>query len=434
MPGAMLRFLEAAPRYAALARSQWWAPERLAALRERRLARTLAAAARIPFYAERLGGPRRPDELASLPPLERADVAALARSVRSVHPPETRFAAGRSSGTSGPAAQFLFDARHQRGRNAARARYLRTNGWSPLERTVWFVGARLLTETDPAYASEGELIRGSARLGVRFESTLMPFAEQVAVLERHRAESVYSYPSGIDGILRILEAEGRRLPDLRRALCGGETVDEALRERSRRNFGFDLRDNWGSTEAFLAFECPAGSYHVNAEHVVVEIVDAAGRAVAPGTMGRTLVTTLENELMPLVRYAIGDYAVAAAGPCRCGRSLPRIARVLGREMNLFRRADGSLHSSWAAMGVLRHYPEMTLFQIVQEELERFRVRYVAPEPLAGERRASLEAELRTDLGASVEIAVERVAEIPRAPSGKFMLALSEVERGATARA
>ncbi len=101
---------------------------------------------------------------------------------------------------------------------------------------------------------------------------------------------------------------------------------------------------------------PAGNYHQNAEHVLIELVDEAGREVAPGELGRVLLTTLENFVMPLVRYEIGDYAVAASGDCSCGRTLPLIGRVVGRGMNLFRSLDGKLLTTWDLVNVLINLP------------------------------------------------------------------------------
>ncbi len=425
---AIARLIEAAPRYAALLRSQYWRPEKLESYREQHLERTLRAAAKIPFYAERLGTAPRAGDLHRLPVLKRSDVEPLSLSVRSLYPVGTRFLEERSSGTSGVAVKLLFDSSHQRGRNAARTRYLRMNGWNPLGRSVWFAGARLLTETDPDYQTQAELIRWFALFGVKFFPTATPFPEQAELLARLGAVSVYGFPSGMDGILRALEETGQSLPSLRHVLCGGEVVDDSLRERARKRLGLDLRDNYGSTEAFLAFQCPEGSYHVNAEHVLIEIVDEAGRAAAPGEIGKVLVTTLENYLMPLVRYEIGDYAIAARGGCACGRTLPLLGRVLGREANLFRKPDGSLRSSWPAVGILRGFPEVKFFQIVQKSIAQICVRYVADRPLSAESERLIEAKFRNDLGEQTAVAFEQVAEIGRTPSGKFMVTVSQVPR------
>jgi phenylacetate-CoA ligase len=424
---ALARLFEAAPRYAALLRSQYWRPERLESYREQQLKKTLSAALKIPFYRERLGSAPRPEDLPRLPLLKRADVEPLRQSVISMHPAGRPFVSERSSGTSGPAVKFLFDSPHQAGRNAARVRYLRMHGWNPLQRSAWFAGGRLLVTPDPDYQAIGELIRWFASFGVKFFPTATPFGEQVDILDQMKAVSVYGFPSGIDGIVRVLEQTGRRLPSLRRALCGGEAVDDSLRERARRTFGFDLRDNYGSTETFVAFECPAGSYHINAEHVWVEIVDQAGNPVAPGQMGRVLLTTLENYLMPLVRYEIGDYAVAARGECACGRTLPLLGRVLGRQTNMLRLPDSTMTSGWPAVGTLREFSELKFFQLVQKSIMQFSVRYVSDRTLTPETEAEIRSRLREDgLWEHAEVSFEQVDEIARAPSGKFMVTLCEV--------
>ncbi len=424
---ALSRMIEAAPRYAGLLRSQYWRPERLEAYRARQLESTFRAALRIPFYAERFGGAPRAEDLRTLPVLRRFEIESLYRSVLSLYPTSAHFVSERSSGTSGVAVTLLFDASHQAGRNAARIRFLRVHGWNPLRPSVWLMGSSLLAARNPDYQGIGELIRWFASwFGVKFIATAMPFREQVELLARLQAVSVYAFPHSLDGILRTLAETGQTLPALRLLMCGGEAVDDSLRERARTQLGLEVRDNYGSTEAFLAFQCPAGSYHINAEHVVLEVVDEGGHGVAPGQMGRVLVTTLQNHLMPLVRYEIGDYAIAGSGECSCGRTLPLLGRILGRQVNLFRKIDGTLLSGWAAVGTLRNLPDLKTFQLVQKSILQFCLRYVSDRPMTREEQAQVRLKFLSDLGERVEVAFEQVNEIPRAPSGKFMLTLCEM--------
>src|SRR6185436_9202776 len=107
-------------------------------------------------------------------------------------------------------------------------------------------------------------------------------------------------------------------------------------------------DNYGVTETgYIAFECPAGGgYHVCSESVLVELLDDDGNDVPEGEPGRVVLTSFYNFAMPLIRYAVGDLAVAAHGPCPCGRTLPRLATILGRQRNIFTFPDGSQHSPW----------------------------------------------------------------------------------------
>jgi phenylacetate-CoA ligase len=237
---------------------------------------------------------------------------------------------------------------------------------------------------------------------------------------------VYTFPSILDGLLQALEETRLNLRSLRRAFTGSEVLDDHLRDRVRDRLGVEISDNYGSTEAFIGWQCPAGSYHLNAEHVLVEIIGPDGCQVAAGQIGKVLVTTLENYLMPLIRYDIGDYAMAAQGTCSCGRTLPLIGRILGRGMNLFRMLDGRLIASWNLLNALTTFPRVKQIQLVQKTTRHICVRYVADRPIPSEQQSTMRSDLGGVMGSGVSIEFARVAEIPRAQSGKFMLTLSEI--------
>jgi hypothetical protein len=98
--------------------------------------------------------------------------------------------------------------------------------------------------------------------------------------------------------------------------------------------------------------------------MIIQIVDHGGREVQPGKIGRVIATTLENELMPLVRYDMGDYAVAIEDKCSCGRTLPLIGNIIGRSLNLFRKINGDLISPWQLGEAFENLPEVRQLQTV----------------------------------------------------------------------
>ena len=71
------------------------------------------------------------------------------------------------------------------------------------------------------------------------------------------------------------------------------------------------------------------------EHVHVEYVDDANHPVPTGVPGRTLLTNLEDMVFPLIRYENGDRGRWLTGTCTCGRTLPLIDTVKGRESESF---------------------------------------------------------------------------------------------------
>jgi phenylacetate-CoA ligase len=128
---------------------------------------------------------------------------------------------------------------------------------------------------------------------------------------------------------------------LREARTFAEALPEDLRALCRAAWNVKLCDVYSAEEAgYIALQCPDHEhYHVQSENLIVEVIDERGEPCRAGEMGRVVVTTLTSFAMPLIRYEIGDYAVAGA-PCPCGRGLPVIERVLGGTRNLLRLPDG----------------------------------------------------------------------------------------------
>lgn len=252
--------------------------------------------------------------------------------------------------------------------------------------------------------------------------------EQVNWLKLLEPSFLYTLPSNLDILLDFFEAADQRLKSLKRVLCGGEVVDDVVRLRTRRILGVDISDNYGSTEAFLAWQCSHGSYHVNSEHILLEVVDENGQEVAAGQTGRVLVTTLHNRRMPLIRYEIGDYAVKKEDPCGCGRRLPCLSKIAGKAVDLFRVENEKFVSPWELVVRLKFHGKLKQFQIVQEDWDRYCLLFVAAEDLIESEKEELCRHFWAVLGSRATVNFRRVPVIERSPGGKFMTAKSELSR------
>ena len=412
--------LPVVPKYLGLLRSQYWREDQIEDLARRRLQKTIAASLTIPFYKDHFSGAHPGDNLCYFPTLKRRDIPLLNQSVREVHRDQSELLSDNSSGSTGMPVEFLFDASHQSGRYAARIRYLRANGWNPARRNVWIVAQ---TSADDA-SIDSRLQRNIIRLRSKFLPVFAPFEYQVDRLMEARPEFLYTMPSNLDGLLRVFEKRQIRLAGLKRVLTGAEVLEDSMRDRVANVLGVSISDNYGSTEGFISWQCLKETYHVNAEHMMVEIVDEQGQPAAPGQMGKVLITTLENRLMPLIRYEIGDYAIASNQVCGCGRTLPVIGKVIGRGINLFRLPGNQLVSPWPLVGPLKDHPQFRQFQIVQETVDRYLVRFVAAQEPGRDTREEIRSEFSAILGHEISLAFERMDAIPRTAGGKFMTALS----------
>jgi len=411
----------ALPRYFRLLRSQYWDRERLNRCVNFNLLETLQVAAKIPFYVASYRGVAPLEDFTRLPILKRRDIPDLNRAVRDCLKPGTRFSTDWSSGSTGLPAEFLFDVAHQVGRFAARARFLRENGWTPRRRTAWVFRFNFA-------ADDSDDVR-LARARLFAANNFFPRPEQYHDLYNWlRAIDptfLYIFPSYLEEVLPDFE-NGPPLRNLRVIFTGAEVLDDSLRRRAEKVFGTKLLDIYGATEAFVAWQCSNENYHINAEHVLVEIVDTEGRSVAPGEMGRVLVTTLENRVMPLVRYEIGDYAIAGGDVCGCGRTLPLLGKIIGRGLSLFTLRDGRLTSPWTLVEPVKVQRQINQFQIVQKTTELFVIRYLAEFVLSDEVKARVSSAFCRILGYAVSVEFQKVSTIPRTATGKYMVALSEI--------
>ncbi len=121
---------------------------------------------------------------------------------------------------------------------------------------------------------------------------------------------------------------------LRVGVLGAEPWSEEMRTRIEESSGIKAYDIFGTSELSgpLFTECTyQDGIHIWADQFLVEIIDPeTGEPLPDGEQGELVITTLAKEALPLIRYKIGDLTVKTSEVCKCGRTHPRIMRVLGR--------------------------------------------------------------------------------------------------------
>ncbi len=245
-------------------------------------------------------------------------------------------------------------------------------------------------------------------------------ARQAAWLADHDPTYLLSLPSNLLALCRTFAAAGVALPRLREVRSFGEILGAEVREAVRAVWGVPVTDMYSTQElGYLAIQCPtAARYHVMAEVVLLEVLDAEGRPCPPGETGRVVVTQLHNYAMPLVRYDLGDYA-RVGEPCPCGRGLPVLDEVMGRRRNMLVLPTGqtfwpTFGSAWKGLEDVVHQ-----FQLVQRELDHIQARVVGPRPLTADEQAAVAAELVRRFGYPFRVTFEFLDAIGRTPGAKF---------------
>jgi phenylacetate-CoA ligase len=107
----------------------------------------------------------------------------------------------------------------------------------------------------------------------------------------------------------------------------------------------EFYSTYASSECITTFcECTARrGGHLHPDLAIMEIVNEYNRPVPPGQVGELVLTPLDIEGMPLVRFKTGDISFMMTEPCSCGRTSPRLGPILGRNQQMMKIRGTSLY-------------------------------------------------------------------------------------------
>ncbi len=417
------------------AQSECWSADRLLKHQMQQLTQAAMHAARtVPFYRERLAALRDNgdrsltlEEWRQLPLLTRRDIQDAGTGLRSnAIPPQ--FGGVRESHTSGATGQPVVVLRTAVDDLIWQANALRDHLWHQRDQSLTLAAIRYIAP-GVVIPADGKVVAGwgpaSDAVRVTGNSALLSITSDIEAqagwLIKVAPGYLLTYPSNLAALLRYFSARGERLPGLRAVLTVSEGVPVALRDECRETLGVNIEDVYSSQElGYIALQCPvSGQYHVMAENTLVEVLDAAGNQCAAGETGRLVISSLHNFATPLIRYELRDYATVGE-PCACGRTLPTLVRIVGRERNMVRLPDGTTH--WPVLGFhrFRAVAPVRQFQMVQHSLNAVEVRLVCDRVLTAAEEERLDEIICAALGYPFELDFtyyER--DLPRAQNGKF---------------
>ena len=162
---------------------------------------------------------------------------------------------------------------------------------------------------------------------------------QLKFMKDFGTSAIHVIPSYALHLSDEIEAMGidpkKEFPALKYAFLGAEPHTEATRKKVEAFFGIDAFNSYGLSEMNgpgVAFECPEKhGQHIWEDAYLVEIINPDTlEGVAPGEMGELVITTLQREAMPIIRYRTKDLTSIIGSPCACGRTHSRITRITGR--------------------------------------------------------------------------------------------------------
>lgn len=413
-----------------LAQSQWWSPEQMRDHQFRLLRALLSHADKtVPFYHQRFQAAGvdpaavSPENWESLPLLTRSDLQVENLLTARLPPGHGRTSTTQTSGSTGQPVKITSTGFTN---FFWRALTIRDNLWHQRDLAAKMAVIRYSPELE--IPPEGIFGRnwggvGRAPLGQGqsvLHSVRTPIDQQLAWLRKHQPDYLLTYPSNLAALLEASREQGIRLANLREVRTISETLSPELRGLCQQEWGVPVTDTYSSQEVgYIALQCPGHShYHHQSESVLVEVLDERGAPCRPGEIGRVVLTALHNYATPLIRYEIRDYAEVGP-PCPCGRGLPVLNRVTGRQRNMLVLPSGE--KCWPITGFPRYKEVAPIrqFQFIQHSLAEVEMKLVSDRPLTGAEEARLTEIIQAGLSHPFAIRFTPMALIPQGPNGKF---------------
>lgn len=179
---------------------------------------------------------------------------------------------------------------------------------------------------------------GSEKIG----ATVIPVSggntkRQMQIMHDFGSTVLACTPSYALYLSESVEEEGYNRDEfkLRVGIFGAEPWTENMRREIEEKWKIKAIDIFGLSEIIgpgVSCECEfQDGLHVYEDHFIPEIIDPETLEVLPeGSEGELVFTTITKEGLPLLRYRTRDLSVINYAPCKCGRTLVRMKKCLGR--------------------------------------------------------------------------------------------------------
>lgn len=417
-----------------LEKTQWQSSLQLKAAQEQRLQSFIARiVAEVPYYRElfkKLGlsatDIKNVADLTKLPLLDKAIIRANSEQLK--HPAAQRVRPFTTGGSSGTPLTFLLG--NERISHDVAEKWRATRWWGvdigDKEVVAW--GSPIeLNKQDKVKIWRDKLFR--SHLIPAFDLTEAKILGFIDQIKHIRPAMLFGYPSVFHLIAKTAQQHQIDLTRLgiKVVFVTSERLYPYQRELIEQVFQAPVANGYGGRDAgFIAHQCPAGSMHISAEDIIVEIIDRDGQPLPAGQSGEIVVTHLATSDFPFVRYRTGDIATLSDKVCSCGRGLPVLENIEGRSTDFVVASNGTMMHGLALIYVIRELKGISNFKIVQETLTFTRVQLVLENGDAEALADTVRRGLIARLGADVRVEVEWVDQIAAEASGKYRYVISKV--------
>lgn len=369
------------------------------------------------------------DDIIKLPWLTKKIIEENYEDLKATNYPEKRFVPNSTSGSTGETLRFFKDAKDTMGLGLLMRNNMWT-GWKIGERQVMLWGSHYdISQAQKLFNKIKNLCIHKILYLSSYDMTEEDMLVYQKKINKYKPQLITAYPTGLFIFASFLEKRGLSIYKPKGIICSGETLYKYQKKQIESIFNCKVFNRYGCREVGnIAHQCDKqAGLHINAEHIIAEVIDENGNPCKPGELGEIVVTDLDNYVFPFVRYKIGDIGKFTDKICSCGRGLPLIEKIEGRIFDVIIGTNGNYVTGNFWTILLRTFIKgIKQFQVIQESRDILVLKLIADKNFNDVEEGKLVQKIHEKCGENMDIKVEIVDKIPLTGSGKHRFIISKV--------
>ena len=262
-----------------------------------------------------------------------------------------------------------------------------------------------------------------------YELSNSSMEQYVKIINRFKPILLVSYPGPLTEFSKFLIQNKINIASIKAIISSAETLYQWQKDIIEEAFHCPVYNRYGCREfGDIAQECLfREGLHINAERLIVEIIDDDFKVCKPNDIGEIIITDLDNYGMPFIRYKIGDLGAFSDKSCKCGRGLPLLKTIEGRTLDVIKTPEGNRLGGTFWSILFKSKPGIKSFQVIQEDINGIVVKYVKEENYKDIPKEYFIKKIKEKCGRDFEIDFIEVREIPKTKSGKTRFIVSKLK-------
>ena len=334
-----------------------------------------------------------------------------------------------TGGSTGQPLKFVYNREEYDRRLAAGTRSNRWLGWDYGEKTVWLWGPSDNKGLKKLKENVDNFFQRKMLLDV-YQYSYANMMDYVLNLKQFKPKFIIGYVNGLFLLAKYIISKNITYIQPDGIISTSDLLLPYQKEIIEQAFQCKVYNRYGCREiGLIAAECKhREGFHINEDNVVVELLED-NSVLKSEDVKSIVVTSLDQYLMPFIRYRVEDITTSFISSCSCNRPFKMVDTLLGRRLDVIQTPDGKMLPGEFFPCTLKDFDGILEFSVEQKNLNSVVINFVKGESFREDDFDKFKTIIRDALGEKINIDYRFVDKVEIKPSGKSRLVISNVTPG-----